>query len=93
MATAMALLWARQVLVFFQALLSVLEVIGGNEAVVATHAALVHHGAVVGHLNGLPDAGLPAFNHAQLVCRVIYAQRDQLIPWQPLPARAQGGGG
>lgn len=52
---------------------------------ISADAALVHHGAVVGHLDGLPDAGLAALHHAQLVRRVVHAQRRQLVTRQPLP--------
>lgn len=71
---------------------SVLEVIGADESMVSTHATLVHHGAVVGHLDRFPDAGLATLHHAQLVGRVVHAQWDQLIPWQPLPTTAWGNG-
>lgn len=48
-------------------------------------SALVHHGAVVRHLDGLADAGLAALHYAQLVRCVFYTQRCQLITWEPLP--------
>lgn len=41
-----------------------LQEVGGHEAVVAAHSALVDHGAVVRHLYGLADAGLAALHDA-----------------------------
>lgn len=51
-----------------------LQVVGGDEAVAVADSALVDHGAVVRHLDGLADAGLAALHYAQLVRRVVCAQ-------------------
>lgn len=64
-----------------------LQVVGGHEAVVVAHSALVDHGSVVRHLYGLADAGLAALHDAQLVGRVVNAQRCDFVSWKPLPVK------
>lgn len=63
-----------------------LQVVGGDVSLAVADAALVDHGSVVGHLHRLADAGLAALHDAQLVGRVVHAQRRHLLPGQPLPA-------
>lgn len=63
-----------------------LQVVGGDVSLAVADAALVDHGPIVGHLHRLADAGLAALHDAQLVGRVVHAQRRHLLPWQPLPA-------
>lgn len=67
-----------------------LQEVGGHKAVVVADPALVDHGAVVGHLNGLADAGLAALHDPQFVGRVVQAQRRHLVARQPLPADSNG---
>lgn len=62
-----------------------LQVVGGHKAMAVADSALVDHGTVVRHLNGLADAGLASLHHAQFVRRVVYAQRCHFVTWKPLP--------
>lgn len=48
-----------------------LQEAGGHKAVVVADPALVDHGAVVRHLNGLADAGLAALHYSQFVGSVV----------------------
>lgn len=63
-----------------------LQVVWGDKGLVPAHAALVDHGAVVGHLHRLADGGLPALHHTQLVTRVVHTQRSHFVLREPLPA-------
>lgn len=63
-----------------------LQVVGGDVSLAVADAALVDHGPVVGHLHRLADAGLAALHDAQLVGRVVHAQRRHLLSRKPLPA-------
>lgn len=67
-----------------------LQEVGGHKAVVVADPALVDHGTVVRHLNGLADAGLAALHDPQFVGRVVQAQRRHLVARQPLPTRLNG---
>lgn len=69
-----------------------LQEVGGHKAVVVADPALVDHGAVVRHLNGLADAGLAALHDPQFVGRVVQAQRRHLVAREPLPAGSKGRG-
>lgn len=48
-----------------------LQEAGGHKAVVVADPALVDHGAVVCHLDGLADAGLAALHYPQFVGGVV----------------------
>lgn len=65
---------------------SLLHVVGADETVISSNSAQVDHSSIVGHLHGLPDTGLLALHHAQFIGRVVNAERDHLVSWQPLPA-------
>lgn len=73
-------LWARQ---------RPLQVVGCHEAVAVADSALVDHGSVVRHLNGLADAGLAALHYAQFVRCVVNTQGCDLVAREPLPAASQ----
>lgn len=66
-----------------------LQVVGRHEAVAVADSALVDHGSVVRHLNGLADAGLAALHDAQFVGGVVDAQGCDLVAGEPLPAAPQ----
>lgn len=66
-----------------------LQVIRGHKALTMADSALMDHGAVVGHLDRLADAGLAPLHYTQFVVCVVYAQRCHLVTWEPLPARAK----
>lgn len=65
---------------------SVLHEVGADKTMISPNSAQVHHSSVVGHLHRLPDTGLLSLHHAQFISRVVNAERDHLISWQPLPA-------
>lgn len=49
-----------------------LQVARGHKALAVGDSALVDHGSVVGHLNGLADAGFASLHHAQFVGCVVH---------------------
>lgn len=51
------------------------------------HAAQVVHGSVEGDPHSLPDAGVPALHHFQLVYRLIDAQGHHFGLGEPLPLK------
>lgn len=62
-----------------------LQVVGGHKALTVVDPALVDHGTVVRHLNGLADAGLAPLHYAQFVRSVVHTQRRHLVTREPLP--------